>query len=813
MTIWLEEFTQRLCGNIMVYLFPVLFGYCSWELACGGSNMHSFKDLNAFGSDRAGALKSTCSETPVSVLQRACKTSLNCFCIIRDNSAKTMGLVSTSNSVFKGVDLHSRTNNTEHHTSEISVDQLIVRRGQPFILTLKLAQPFNPDLDQLIMTAETGNYPSETRGTMSRFGVPNKVPASASSKAVWKAELQKGSSPETGSLTLTIKPPADAPIGEYKLSAKHKEEEQVLANLSVLFNPWCSDDWVFQPDDEQRQEYVMNEHGVIYRGVDNYISQMHWDFAQFEEDMVKICVKILDMNLKHKRDPAEDVSARCNPIYVSRVVTSMINNANFGGILQGSWGSDFRGGVPPSHWSGSYAILKQWYSSFYSSVKYGQCWVFAGVMCSVMRLLGIPCRVVTNYQSAHDTNRNLTVDTYFADYGVRAKESKDSVWNFHVWVEGWMRRPDLAKNNKYDGWQVLDPTPQEKSDGMFCCGPAPVTAILNGDTHLKYDVSFVFAEVNADCVCWLVKKDGTMDKISTDNITVGQNISTKSISSNKRMNITDSYKQREGTEQERSVFRYALDRLKSEATGEGDTGGSGEKVLSGTSEMNTTDPVRTAETNKPSQLIIQFKEDSRPVNGGDVNLKLILSSESTVTRLLSVNISIQAMRYTGQPAGNIQTEVTEQKLLPGQDLSIPILVPFLTYHKYMIVSQSLNVSVIITDLQNKENIYLAETRIKLMDPPISITVLGEAVVGRELTAEVMFMNPVKETLRNCTLTLSGSGLFTGEIITNLPDLQPSNRIRVQFPMFPYRSGERSLMVDFDCSSFRDIKASCTVYVK
>lgn len=45
-----------------------------------------------------------------------------------------------------------------------------------------------------------------------------------------------------------------------------------------------------------------------------------------------------------------------------------------------------------------------------------------------MRLLGIPCRVITNYQSAHDNNRNLIIDVYHADYGVRAKESKDSVW-------------------------------------------------------------------------------------------------------------------------------------------------------------------------------------------------------------------------------------------------------------------------------------------------------------------------------------------------------------------------------------------------
>lgn len=39
----------------------------------------------------------------------------------------------------------------------------------------------------------------------------------------------------------------------------------------------------------------------------------------------------------------------------------------------------------------------------------------------------------------------------------------DSCRNFHVWVECWMRRLDLGP--EFDGWQVVDPTPQEKSAG------------------------------------------------------------------------------------------------------------------------------------------------------------------------------------------------------------------------------------------------------------------------------------------------------------------------------------------------------------
>lgn len=36
--------------------------------------------------------------------------------------------------------------------------------------------------------------------------------------------------------------------------------------------------------------------------------------------------------------------------------------------------------------------------------------------------------------------------------------------NFHVWVECWMDRKDLGYG--MDGWQVLDPTPQERSGGV-----------------------------------------------------------------------------------------------------------------------------------------------------------------------------------------------------------------------------------------------------------------------------------------------------------------------------------------------------------
>lgn len=75
--------------------------------------------------------------------------------------------------------------------------------------------------------------------------------------------------------------------------------------------------------------------------------------------------------------------------------------------------------------------------------------------------------------------------------------------NFHVWNECWMARPDLPVG--MGGWQVVDATPQETSQGRYCCGPTSVSAIHDGQVYLKYDAPFVFAEVckHWSCCCLL----------------------------------------------------------------------------------------------------------------------------------------------------------------------------------------------------------------------------------------------------------------------------------------------------------------------
>lgn len=62
-----------------------------------------------------------------------------------------------------------------------------------------------------------------------------------------------------------------------------------------------------------------------------------------------------------------------------------------------------------------------------------------------------------------------------------------------------MKRQDLPSG--HDGWQAVDGTPQERSEGVMQCGPASIKAIKEGEVYLPHDCKFIFAEV---CICKFV---------------------------------------------------------------------------------------------------------------------------------------------------------------------------------------------------------------------------------------------------------------------------------------------------------------------
>ncbi|XP_060043452.1 protein-glutamine gamma-glutamyltransferase 6 [Erinaceus europaeus] len=687
------------------------------------------------------------------------------------------------------VDWQRSKNSAAHHTQEYPCPELVVRRNQMFTLTLELSRALDSE-EALVFTVETGPQASEAMSTKAVFQTAE-LEVSDTWIAVKEAQAEN-------TVTVCLASPPNAVIGRYLLNARsssrRKHSDHKLGEFVLLFNPWCPEDDVFLASEEERQEYVLNDSGIIFRGVEKHIRAQGWNYGQFDEDILNICLSILDRSPSHQDDPATDVSRRHDPIYITRVISAMVNSNNDRGVVQGQWQGKYGGGTSPLHWRGSVDILRKWFKGRFKPVKYGQCWVFAGVMCTVLRCLGIATRVVSNFNSAHDTDRNLSVDKYVDSFGRTLEDlTEDSMWNFHVWNESWFARQDLGPS--YNGWQVLDATPQEESEGVFRCGPASVTAIREGDVHLAHDGPFVFAEVNADYITWLWNEDQSRERVYSDTKKIGRCISTKAVGSDTRLDITGLYKYPEGSRKERQVYSKAVRKLFGvEAWGRKTrlrrAGGHG---------LWRDDLLEPAA--KPS-ITGKFKLLAPPVLGHNLKLALYLANLTTQVQRVRVNLSGATILYTRRPVAEILHESHMVRLGPEEEKRIPIAISYSQYKKDLTEDKKILLAAMCHVIKGEK--LLVEKDITLEDF-ITIKVLGPATVGVAVLVQVMVANPLFERVQDCKLMVEGSGLLQEQLSIDVPSLGPQEKTSVQFSITPSKSGPRQLQVDFISPHFPDVK--------
>ncbi|XP_030068961.1 protein-glutamine gamma-glutamyltransferase E [Microcaecilia unicolor] len=684
--------------------------------------------------------------------------------------------------------LHARIPNRKaHHTDVYNSPGLIVRRAQPFTVSLEFNRPIEPE-QKIEFTVATGPDPSVTNNTKAVFPLSD----SGNGNGTWHAVQ---SSKSSSILRIIIYSPASAVIGRYELSIDISSGERTsshkLGKFVLIFNPWSPADDVYMANEDERKEYVLNDSGIMYMGTVKNLQYFGWNYGQFEKGILDISLDILDKSLEYTQDPVADCSKRGDPVYVGRVISAMINSNDENGVLEGKWEEDFSEGVDPTTWNGSAEILLNWRKGGYQPVKYGQCWVFAGVMCTVLRCLGIPTRVTTNYNSAHNTDGVLSIDIFYDEDGKVLDIHDDSIWNFHVWNESWFIRRDLG--SYYDGWQVLDSTPQEPSKGIYCCGPTSVTAVKEGDVDLDYDCMFVYAEVNSDRVSWVQRSDKTKEKVYSDTAAIGQRISTKALGSIQPVDITHHYKYREGSAKEREVYSKVSKKL-----AESVPGGANSVASSNPSTGLEENSETTGDVKNPG-ILGKFKLVASPIVGQDINLILNLKNVTPEFKSVKVSISGSSILYTGRPTRELLKEFRSVFLSPYQEEKIPIQIYYSEYEKYLSMPNMIQVSA-MCEVKNGGKLVVRKD-ISLENPSINIKVIGQVVLNKLATAEVSFTNPLPKPVDDCIVLIEGSGLITGQLTGQLSYLRPKQNTKFRVEFTPYRTGYRQLLVEIKSTGF------------
>lgn len=698
--------------------------------------------------------------------------------------------------VVQNINYHIDDNVTEHYTGDYDIVQsenpsLVIRRGFQF----KIGVTFNRSYDEgkdavcLVFTAKDAATPSYAQGTMIFCPVmpsENAVPSDG-----WQIKLL---SSEESKIELEVTTTPSCIVGAWTLEVdtkvRNEREEQAKSlrytsqqPVYILFNPWCKQDTVYMSDSEHRKEYVLNDGGLIWRGTNNSLRPTVWNYGQFEENVLECSCYLLGQVAKLS------AIARADPVKVVRHISAVVNSPDDHGVLVGNWSNDYGGGQAPTYWSGSVVILQQYYKAK-KSVKYGQCWVFSGVVTTVCRALGIPARSITNFASAHDTHNSLTVDFFYDKDGEPLEKLNiDSVWNFHVWNEVWMERPDLEPGG-YSGWQAIDATPQEESDGQYRCGPCSVAAIKRGEIQKAYDAPFIFAEVNADKVYWrYLGRNNPLKLISKKTKAIGQFISTKAVGSYDREDLTEEYKHRENTNEEREVMLRALRQ-------------SG-NVFS-----------RYYLNDEFEDVTFDFELIDDIVIGSSFNVKLRIKNKGEEKKSYTVTgaLAVHTVLYTGELKSAVKKHRFEEKIAEETEKEITLQVSYDDYERALVDQASFNI-LAMAQVEETGFDYFAQDDFRVRKPDIKIEVEGDPTQGEEFQVTAKLKNPLSKALKKGVFTIEGPGLGKPLKLNVKGDVLPDATAEVTCKMTPKTSGEKNIVAKFWTRELYDVDGYKVIQVK
>ncbi|XP_018412167.1 PREDICTED: protein-glutamine gamma-glutamyltransferase K, partial [Nanorana parkeri] len=661
--------------------------------------------------------------------------------------------------------LQSRTseNRQSHHTDEYEYDDLIIRRGQPFQICVTFQKEFGRN-DQICIMLQHGNSQAISLPLVKEFDEGN-----------WGCQLAEASGKN---VVFWVNTSAQAPVGKYQLSVKSSGGicSDPKLKVYILFNPWCRLDSVFLDNEAWKQEYVLNEMGRIYYGTEHQIGERSWNYGQFDKGILDAVMFVLD---RAGLAPA----SRGDPISVTRAISAMVNSMDDNGVIAGSWSGEYADGVNPVSWVGSVDILLRYHQTG-SPVKYGQCWVFAAVTTTVLRCLGIPGRTITNFASAHDTDGNLIFDVYF-DENMKPIEDKnsDSVWNYHCWNDCWMRRPDLPAG--YDGWQAIDATPQETSNGIYCCGPSPLLAIKNGIVNIKFDTPFIFAEVNSDKVFYQRQPNGKFKKVQVEERAVGHYISTKAVGSNAREDVTYLYKHPEGSAAEREAVHTAAKY--------------GNK------------PLAEVDTNESCDVSLSIESQDGFSMGSDLNVRILLKNGSSSRRSVSLSMAVAVMFYNGVCKESFKNETCEASLSPGETKAVGLQLRYNEYCAHLVDQSAMMLTVSGVVKENGQKLATQHT-FRIKTPDLIIKVEGEPMVGQQIVAEIIFQNPLQTTLHNACFHVEGPGLQRPKIV-QVGDIGPLKRVSITERFTPRRAGVRQLVASLESNEMSQVHGVTEIMVR
>jgi len=516
-------------------------------------------------------------------------------------------------------------------------------------------------------------------------------------------------------------------IGRFNLSFSLDNTVSFGESLIILFNPYNSVDQVFYPNQEELSEYIENENGIHWRGGAEWHYPSRWYYAQFSYYSLLTALYALD---NFEGDSSD-------PITVSRYFTQFATIQGGGpGLLWGRWSEPYSGGQLPTSWTGTNQIVEQFIKTNYQTVKYAQCWVFGGSINTLMRTLGIASRQLFTFGSGHESpvggHYSHVIENKYDERGSYIGSSGGSVWNFHSWNEIWLNSRSDGVDN---GWQAIDGTPQERSDGAYRMGPTSVTAVKERKETLPYDVPFVVSEVDATLVNNMYKCQSGRFNCQflkhISNTTSGDLIVTQLPGSTEEADITWNYKvKHQPNDTLRTILRSSFNTMNNKVNNEI------EKVI----RHNR----RQMEDRLGNNLRVEVSFPQLDY-GKDIQSVVKVTRLSTSSRIEKVLLRAQILKVDGRGVvlAELKSFTRSIYLNEGQSVETELIELQVEEYAKLVGDSQLRFSFFFSsegEVESKKNHLVLDRLVQLRVPSLSLKI-HEVVTGRKFIKTSLSNNP------------------------------------------------------------------------
>lgn len=263
---------------------------------------------------------------------------------------------------------------------------------------------------------------------------------------------------------------------------------------------------------------------------------------------------------------------------------------------------------------------------------------------------------------------------------------------------------------------------------------------------------------------------------------VGKLISTKSPGKFERLDITDTYKYEEKSQEERATMLRALRQS-----------------------QNLFSRYYLNEDFNDVSFNFELLDDIKI--GQPFDVRLIVSNRSRVKDYkVYALLKVDVVTYKGKVGESVKEHNFEVTVTSRNDHEVKLSVTYEDYYKRLIDQCSFNISCLATVKDTKFE-YYAQDDFRVRKPDVKIQLQGLAKQGKEITADIYLENPLPTPIKKGEFIIEGPGIQKQLKLKVKNTILPGHRAIGQFQFVPPTAGRNNIAAKFtskeldDCDGF------------